>query len=72
MKAVGEFVTGLIHDTRVEVPIVVTDGELVADRVHAAGVRADTKQPIAWVENHIHKVSGGRITEPWPAGGPQL
>ncbi len=72
MKAVGELVTGPIHDIRVEAPIVIADGELVADRVHEAGVRANTKQPIAWVENHIYKMSDGRITELWPAGGPQF
>lgn len=72
MKAVGELVTSLIHDIRVEVPVVISEGEFVADRVHATGVRAETKEPIAWVENHIYKVSNGRITELWPAGGPQL
>jgi hypothetical protein len=56
MKAVGGLVTGRIRDIRVE----------------AKGVRADDGRPISWVENHIYRVSNGRIVELWPAGGPQL
>jgi ketosteroid isomerase-like protein len=72
MKAVGEFITGAIHDIRTVVSLVVTDGELVADRVEASGVRADTGAPLSWVENHIYRVINGRIAELWPAGGPDL
>jgi ketosteroid isomerase-like protein len=72
MRAVGELVTGAIRDIHVEIPLILTDGELVANRVEAAGVRADTGKPLTWVENHIYRVTNGQITELWPAGGPQL
>lgn len=72
MRAVGELVTGAIHDIHVEIPLVLTEGDLVADRVEAAGVRADTGAPLTWVENHIYRVADSQITELWPAGGPQL
>jgi ketosteroid isomerase-like protein len=72
MKAVGELVTGLINDIRVTVSMTVADGGLVADRVEAAGVRVDNGQPIRWVENHIYRLRDGRISELWPAGGPDL
>jgi hypothetical protein len=42
MRAVGELVTGAIHDIHVEIPLILTDGDLVADRVEAAGVHAGT------------------------------
>ena len=42
MRAVGELVTGAIHDIHVEIPLILTDGDLVADRVEAAGVDAGT------------------------------
>jgi hypothetical protein len=38
----------------------------------AAGVHAGTGAPLTWAENHIYRVTGGQITELWPAGGPQL
>jgi hypothetical protein len=57
---------------RVEAPLVVADGEFVADRVEATGVRVDDGQPIAWVENRIYKVSYRCVIDLWPAGGPQL
>ena len=72
MKAVGELVTALINDIRVTVTMTVADGDLVADRVEAAGVRVDNGQPIRWVENHIYRLRDGRISELWPAGGPDL
>ena len=72
MRAVGALVTGAIRDIRVTVDLIMSEGDLVADRVSAAGVRVDTGAPIAWVENHIYRVTGGRIAELWPAGGPQL
>jgi ketosteroid isomerase-like protein len=72
MRAVGEFVTGEIHDIHVEISLILTDGDLVANRVEAAGVRAGTGVPLTWVENHIYRVADGQITELWPAGGPQL
>jgi predicted ester cyclase len=50
----------------------VAEGDLVADRVEAAGVRVDNGQPITWVENHVYRLRGARIAELWPAGGPDL
>jgi ketosteroid isomerase-like protein len=72
IRAVGELVTGAIHDIHVEIPLILAEGDLVADRVEAAGVHADTGAPLTWVENHIYRVADGRIAELWPAGGPQL
>jgi hypothetical protein len=72
MRAVGGLVTGAIHGIHVEIPLILTEGDLVADRAGAAGVRAGTGAPLTWVENHIYRVTDGQITELWPAGGPQL
>jgi ketosteroid isomerase-like protein len=72
MRAVGALVTGAIRDIRVTVDLIMSEADLVADRVSAAGVRIDTGEPITWVENHIYRVEAGRIAELWPAGGPQL
>lgn len=72
MRAVGELVTGAIHGIHVEIPLIPARGDLVADRIKAAGVRAGTGAPLTWAENHIYRVTGGQITESWPAGGPQL
>ena len=46
MRAAGELVTGAIHDIHVEIPLILTEGDLVADRVEAAGVRAGTGAPL--------------------------
>ena len=72
MRAVGELVISAIHDIHIEIPLILTEGDLVADRIEATGVRADTGSPMRWVENHIYRVADGQITELWPAGGPQL
>ena len=40
MRAAGEPVTGAIRDIHVEIPLILTEDDLVADRVEAAGVRA--------------------------------
>jgi ketosteroid isomerase-like protein len=72
MKAVGMQITSLIRDIHVEVTMTVAEGDLVADRVEAAGVRVDNGQPITWVENHIYRLRGARIAELWPSGGPDL
>jgi len=72
MRAVGALVTGAIRGIQVSVDLIMGDGDLVADRVSAAGTRVDTGEPITWVENHIYRVTDGRIAELWPAGGPQL
>lgn len=72
MKAIGRIVTGAFRDIRTSVDLVVDDGELVADRISAHGVRNDSGEPTEWVENHIYRVVDGRIVELWPAGGPAL
>src|SRR5690242_4936216 len=53
-RAAGELVTGAIHDIHVEIPLILTEGDLVAGRVEAAGVRAGTGAPLTWAENHIY------------------
>ena len=72
MKAVGRLITSALSDIRVTVDLVLSEGDLVADRVSGTGVRRDSGQPISWVENHIYRVEAGRIIELWPAGGPDL
>ncbi len=52
--------------------IVVTQGDLVADRISATGRRTDNGERAEWVENHIYRVRDGRICALWPAGGPTL
>jgi predicted SnoaL-like aldol condensation-catalyzing enzyme len=72
MRAVGELVTGVFRDIHVSVSLILTDGDLVADRVEATGIRNDTGEAASRVENHIYRASNGRIAVLWPAGGPQL
>jgi ketosteroid isomerase-like protein len=72
MRAVGTLVFGAIRDIRTSVALIVSEGDLVADRIDATGVRNDTAKRTDWNENHIYRVSGGRIVELWPAGGPDL
>jgi hypothetical protein len=62
MLAAGEPVTGAIHDIHVEIPLILTEGDL-ADQVEAAGVRAGTGAPLTWAENHIYRVIDGQLTE---------
>ena len=38
MRAVGELVTSAIHDIHVEIPLILAEGDLVADQVEATGV----------------------------------
>jgi predicted SnoaL-like aldol condensation-catalyzing enzyme len=72
MKAVGQFVTSALKDIEVTVTLAVGEGDLVADRIEGVGVRLDSGERIAWVENHFYRVVNGQITELWPAGGPDL
>lgn len=72
MKAVGQFVTGAIDGISVTVDFLLSDGELVADRISATGTRRDNGEPISWTENHIYRVRDGQIVEWWPEGGPPL
>jgi predicted ester cyclase len=66
---VGEFVASLLRDIRVTVPLAIGEGDLVADRGEATGIRRDNGRRFDWMENHICRVVDGRINEPWPAGG---
>ena len=72
MKAIGQFVFGQIDNIVVQVDLIVEDGELVADRVSAQGVRKDNGAAVAWTENHIYKLQDGKIVEWWGEGGPPL
>jgi ketosteroid isomerase-like protein len=72
MKAVGGYITSRIADIEVQVTMTVAEGDLVADRVEAAGICTDNGEPITWVENHIYRLRDDRISELWPAGGPEL
>lgn len=72
MKAVGEFVVGAIDQIAITVDHLFSEGDLVADRITASGIRRDNGNEISWVENHIYEVRDGKITEWWPAGGPDL
>ncbi len=51
MKAVGQFVTSALKDIRVTVTLTVGEGDLVADRIEAVGVRLDSGERIAWEGN---------------------
>ena len=55
-----------------DVTIIFSDGDLVADRLEANGIRVDNDQPINWIVDHIYRLRDGRIAELWPAGGPDL
>ena len=57
---------------QLDVTIIFSDGDLVADRLEANGIRVDNDQPINWIENHIYQLRDGRIAELWPAGGLDL
>jgi ketosteroid isomerase-like protein len=70
MRAIGELITGAIHDIHVQITFLLAEGDLVADRIEAAGVRA-AGAPLVRVQNHIYRVTDGQINELRPAGGPQ-
>lgn len=72
MKAIGTFVFGAIDQIAVTVDLIAAEGDLVADRISARGVRRDSGEPVAWTENHFYRVDGGRIAEWWGEGGPPL
>jgi hypothetical protein len=71
MRAVGELVTGDPWHSRRD-PAHSRPRRSSRRPGQAAGVHADTGAPLTWAENHIYRVTGGQITELWPAGGPQL
>jgi ketosteroid isomerase-like protein len=72
MKDVGHLVFGAIRDIKVTVDLTLSEGDLVADRISAHGIRNDNDQPTSWTENHIYRVRDGKIHELWPGGGPEL
>jgi hypothetical protein len=65
MKALGQFVTGAIRDITVTVDILISDGEFVANRNSAQGIRNDNGQEITWNEHEIWRASNGRLAEQW-------
>ena len=65
MKAVGHVVTGAIHDITVSIELLVTDGDYVANRNIARGVRADNGEAIDWIEHEIWRTDSGRLAETW-------
>lgn len=71
-KAIGRIVTGAFRDIHTTVDLLVSEEELVADRITAHGVRNDNGEPADWVENQIDRVVDQRVTQLWPAGGPTL
>lgn len=66
-KALGQFVTGAIRDITVTIDILISDGEFVANRNSARGVRNDNGQEINWHEHEIWRSSNGRLAEQWSA-----
>jgi hypothetical protein len=72
MKAIGRAVTGAFREIRVSIDLILSDGDLVPDRISASGRRAENGEATDWVENHIYPLHDGRIAELWPAGGPVL
>ena len=72
MKDVGHLVFGAIRDIKVTIDLTLSEGDLVADRISAHGVRNDNDQQTSWTENHIYRVLNGMITELWPGGGPEI
>ena len=65
MKALGQFVTGAIRDITVTLDIVISDGQFVADRTSARGIRNDNGQEIIWNEHEIWRTENGRLAEQW-------
>jgi ketosteroid isomerase-like protein len=72
MKDVGHLVFGAIRDITVTIDLVLSQDDLVADRISAQGVRVSDDQPTSWTENHIYRLRDGRIVELWPGGGPEI
>ncbi len=72
MKDVGHVVFGAIRDIVVTIDLTLSEGDLVADRISATGVRCDNGEPTSWTENHIYKVVDSKIAELWPSGGPEI
>jgi len=65
MKALGHFVTGAVRDITVNIDILITDGDLIANRNSARGVRTDNGQQITWHEHEFWRADNGRLAEQW-------
>jgi predicted ester cyclase len=65
MKALGHVVTSAIHDITVSIEILVAEGDYVANRNNARGVRADNGEAINWSEHEIWRAEHGRLAEQW-------
>jgi predicted ester cyclase len=65
MKALGQLVTGAIRDITVDIDILIADGEFVANRNSARGIRVGNGQEITWNEHEFWRAEGGQIVEQW-------
>ena len=65
MKAVGHFVTGAVRDIKVVIDILVANGDYVANRNTARGIRVDNGQEITWTEHEFWRMDNGRLSEQW-------
>ena len=72
LKAIGQYVHGLISDIRVKQEIVVEQGNLVANHVSGSGIIRKDGRKVSWTENHFYKLENGKITEWWGEGAPPL
>jgi hypothetical protein len=70
MRAAGEFVTAAIHDSHVQIPLILTKGDLVADRIEAAGIRADTGASLTWGRTTSTALPTARSPSCGPPGVP--
>jgi predicted SnoaL-like aldol condensation-catalyzing enzyme len=50
---------------QVSIEILVTDGDYVANRNNARGMRADNGEAINWIEHEIWRTDNGRLAEAW-------
>lgn len=66
MKDVGHLVFGAIGDIKVKHDLVLSEGDLVAVRTSAKGVRKSNSEPTSWHEHNIYRVQSGKIVEMWP------
>ena len=65
MMPLGQFVTGAIHGIKVDIVLLVADGDFVANRNSNHGIRVDNGQEITWYEHEFWRVSNGRLAEQW-------
>jgi ketosteroid isomerase-like protein len=65
MKALGKFVTGAVHDITVTIDLIVCDGDLIANRNSARGVRTADGTDLTWTEHEFWRTRDGRLVEQW-------